>query len=134
MVSYHVPETPRVIVVKRRRGSAPLTRTVNCLWPGCGAELARDHPEPVCTCHINGAYRLPHDGQATNLLLHLLLAAYPRAVDLCGLLHCTAHELQAPLNRLRRQGHVISGARRGYVYEIAPYGDRGRRVVKKMKA
>ena len=122
----HHPTNPTVIV-SRRRCSATITRTVTCLWPGCGADLAHDHPGPVCTCHVDAGYRLPHDAAAAPLVLHLVVAAYPNAVDLCGVLHCTSHELQAPINRLRRRGYHIAGARRGYVYELALSGDQTRR-------
>jgi hypothetical protein len=125
---------PHVIIVRRRRTSATMTRTTHCLWPGCGAELAHDHDAAVCSCHVSSTYRLPHDPLATALVLHLIVAAYPDAVDLCGVLHCTAHELQAPLNRLRRAGYAILGARRGYVYELGLNGDQTRYGSARMKA
>lgn len=134
MVDYHQPEMPHVILVRRSRCSAPLTRQVHCLWPGCGAVLAHDHDAAVCDCHVSSTYRLPHDPLAAPLVLHLVVAAYPEAVDLCAVLHTTAHELQAPLNRLRRQGHRIYGARRGYVYELGLNGDRTRYGGGTMKA
>lgn len=59
-------------------------------------------------------------------MLHLLLAAYPDAVDLCAVLRATSREVQPVLNRLRRRGHVVDGARRGYVYVLPADGDRRR--------
>jgi hypothetical protein len=117
MVAQRRPAVPQAIVVKRGRRSAPLSRTPTCLWPGCAAQLAHDHPEPVCGCHVGPTYNLCHDKQAAATVLHLLIAAYPAAVDLCAVLRCTSDELKGPLGLLRRRGHRICGARRGYVYE-----------------
>lgn len=117
MVSLRAATVPRAIVVKRRRASSPLTRVPVCIWPGCDAVLARDHPQPVCSCHAHGQRVYHH--RSDRLVLHLLIAAYPAAIDLCGVLRCTSHELEATLKRLRRKGHTISGVRRGYVYEVS---------------
>lgn len=124
MVALRQPRGPERIVVKRARASVMLSRQPVCLWPGCGAALAGDHDKPVCGCHVRSSYRLPHDKRAAALVLHLLLAAYPGAVDLCAVLHATSHELEPILKRLRRRGHLIRGARRGYVYGIEEDGDR----------
>ena len=110
---------PVTIATQRPRRSAPLARPPRCLWPGCGARLAHDHGAQVCAHHVRPSYVIAHDRRAAAIVLHLLLAAFPDAVDLCGVLRCTSHELQAPVNLLRRRGHVITGARRGYVYELA---------------
>jgi hypothetical protein len=119
MVELHTHQPARLIVVKpaRSRRSAPLSRAPSCLWPGCNAHLAGDHSGPVCSCHAAPAKRIPHH-RSDRLVLHLLLSAYPEAVDLCAVLHCTSHELEPTLKRLRRRCHVIVGARRGYVYEV----------------
>lgn len=124
MVDYHRPPHPQPIVARRGRQSSSLARRPVCLWPGCTTPLASDHDDPVCGCHVSSGYRVAHDGDARHLVLHLLLAAYPEAVDLCSVLRCTSHELQAPLNWLRRRGHCIAGARRGYRYELPASGDR----------
>lgn len=115
MVKIHAPTAPQLLVVKRRR-SVPLARRRTCLWPGCNANLATDHDLPVCGCHRDA--RIPHH-RNDRLVLHLLFAAFPAAIDLCGVLRCTSHELEPTLKRLRRRGHVVAGARRGYVYEMA---------------
>lgn len=115
MVKLHAPATPELLIVKRRR-SSPLARRPSCLWPGCGARLAADHDLPVCGCHRDP--RVPYH-RSDHLVLHLLLAAFPAAVDLCCVLRCTSHELEPTLKRLRRRGHVVAGARRGYVYEVS---------------
>lgn len=118
MVKLRSPVRPESIVVKpaRRRRSARLLRAPQCIWPGCEARLAHDHDSPVCSWHVDP--RIPHH-RSDRLVLHLLLAAYPSAVDLCDVLRCTSHQLEPTLRRLRRRGHVIVGARRGYVYELA---------------
>ena len=135
MVALHQQHPAQRIVVKRGRRKSVLARPPSCLWPGCGATLAHDHDAPVCGCHVRPSYNLSHDKHAPATVLHLVLAAYPSAIDLCGVLRCTSHQLQAPLDLLRRRGHTISGARRGYVYEPAfPNGDRPRRGVRKVKA
>lgn len=135
MVGFHTPERPRAIVVKRGRRSSLLTRTSACLWPGCRAALAHDHTAPVCGCHVKASYNLSHDKRAAWLVLHLLVAAYPEAVDLCGVLHCTSSQLEVRLRYLRRRGHHIVGARRGYVYEPAvENGDRRHRGSRTVKA
>jgi hypothetical protein len=117
VVKLRTPSRPRAIIVKpARRRSCALTREPRCIWPGCGAVLARDHELPVCGCHLDP--RVPHH-RSDRLVLHLLLASFPCAVDLCMVLRCTSHELEPTLKRLRRRGHEIIGARRGYVYDVA---------------
>ena len=117
MVKLRTPTVQRATVIKpaRHRRSSPLSREPHCLWPGCGANLAHDHDGQVCGCHPDP--RIPYH-RDDRIVLHLLLAAYPEAADLCGILRCTHHEVQTTIRRLRRRGHVIEGARRGYVYEV----------------
>jgi hypothetical protein len=117
MVKLRRPSVPESIVVKpaRRRRSAAVLRAPQCIWPDCHAQLAHDHEGPICGCHVDR--RIPHH-RSDRLVLHLLLAAYPCAIDLCTVLHCSSHELEATLRRLKRRGHAIAGARRGYVYEL----------------
>ena len=120
MVKLRQPATPRLIVVKRgRRSCTPLSRSPACLWPGCSARLASDHDAQVCACHVSAAYNPHHDPGLHLLILHLLTAAYPEAVDLCAVLHCTSGDLRAAIEWLRRRGVAIAGARRGYALELA---------------
>lgn len=76
-------------------------------------------------------YCLRADPQGTNLVLHLLLAAYPSAVDLCAALHTADHDaVKDRVRYLRRHGHRIRGLAKGYVYEIAPERSRRAAIVK----
>lgn len=130
----HAPVVPRGIVVKRGRRSAAIARRPVCLWPGCKVRLASDHDDPVCAHHVGPAYNPRHDAGLPALIRHLVIAAYPDAVDLCALLRCDRHDIEPCLRWLRRRGWTIVGARRGYVYEpVALNGDRlsrGRHTVK----
>lgn len=134
MVDYHRAVTPRAIVVKRGRRSAAIARRPVCLWPGCKVRLASDHDDPVCAHHVGPAYNPRHDAGLPTLIRHLVIAAYPDAVDLCAVLRCESHDLEAALKWLRRRDCKIIGARRGYVYELSPLSvdrpSRGRHTVK----
>ena len=136
MVGFHTPERPRALIIKRGRRSSLLTRTPTCLWPGCYAALAHDHAAPICGCHVKPTYNLSHDRSAENLVLHLLLAAYPDAVDLCGVLHCSSRKVERPIRCLRNVGHEIVGTHRGYVYVPPRFKscDRGRPRARTVKA
>lgn len=133
MVDYHRAVTPRAIVVKRGRRSAAIARRPVCIWPGCNVRLASDHDDAVCAHHVAPGYNPRHDASLPGLLLHLVLAAYPDAVDLCGVLRCESHDIEAALKLLRRREWTIVGARRGYVYDPAGV-DRPRRRAVTVKA
>jgi hypothetical protein len=63
-------------------------------------------------------------------VLHLLTAAYPAAIDLCAVLHCTSDEVKTIVRLLRRwlpEGCTVMGTGRGYVYEIPTGPAIGRR-------
>lgn len=123
MVKLHRAEVPSVIPVKRPRRSSLLTRTPVCLWPGCGAALAHDHDRPVCGCHVSPRYNPRHDRDLAAKIRHIVLAAYPAAVDLCVVFRCSSGDLQAAIRYLNRRreslGGRIVGARRGYVFQPA---------------
>jgi hypothetical protein len=88
----------------------------------------------VCGHHVKPTYRLPQDKRANALVLHLLLAAYPAAVDLCTVLRASSHEVEDRVKFLRRRGHGIAGARRGYVYQPPQANaDRPRRAGRTVK-
>lgn len=121
-----------------RRRSCPTTRTPVCLWPGCGARLATDHDRPVCDCHVAPGYNPRHDPRVHALVRHLVVAAYPEAVDLCAVLKATSRQVQDVVRYLNRRpeslGGVIVGARRGYVLELGEVAVRPRRLRSKVKA
>lgn len=120
MVKLRPPTVTRGVVIKpaRRRRSASLTREPVCIWPGCDANLARDHDSPVCGCHVKSTYNPHHDPHLPELIQHLVTAAYPRAVDLCAVLRCVSDDIRPSLDYLRRREISIVGARRGYVLEL----------------
>lgn len=93
------------------------TRPQRCTWPGCRAVLAHDNPSPVCSCHV-ARYRLEHDRNGNELVLHLLLSAYPDAVDLTVVLHATPEAVKNRVRYLRRRGYAITGLAHGYRLEL----------------
>ena len=120
---------PAPVARRPLRTTVP-TRTPICLWPGCDCDLASDHDSPVCHWHVKPAYNVCHDKHAAQLVLHLLIAAYPASLDLCAVLHCTPDEVKPIVRLLRRwlpEGCTVSGTPRGYVYEIPTGPEIGRR-------
>lgn len=98
-------------------GKVSYARPQRCNWPGCRAVLAHDHGSPVCSCHV-ARYRLEHDRNGNELVLHLLLSAYPDAVDLTVVLHATPEAVKNRVRYLRRRGYAITGLAHGYRLEL----------------
>lgn len=126
-------DQPRSIPPSRRR-SCSVTRTQTCIWPGCSARLAHDHALPVCSCHVAARYNPRHDPRVHQLVRHLVVAAYPEAVDLCAILRTDSHAVTDIVRYLNRRpesllgcGRIV-GARRGYVLELGEIAARPRRV------
>jgi hypothetical protein len=105
----------RGTLIKSGKPRPRYTRPQRCIWPGCRATLSHDHDSPVCSCHLHG-YRLEHDRAGVRLVLHLLLAAYPDAIDLSELLGASPGVVKARVNYLRRRGHHVTGLHHGYAY------------------
>jgi len=123
MVDLHRPSHPQPIVVKPRKPRPQYTRAVRCLWPGCGARLAKDHLSPVCTCHLH-RYELKHDNDehAAWLVRHLLVAAYPDAIDISAVLRAHPDDVKRIMRRVRAKalmiGDRVTGLGRGYLYVV----------------
>ena len=128
----------RGTLIKSVKQRPCFARPQRCLWPGCRATLSHDHGSPVCSCHLHG-YRLEHDPNGHALILHLLQAAYPDAIDLTAMLGARASDVRDRVNYLRRRGWDVSGLAHGYRLEqmdpeqFAPQVKRGRRIVKTRK-
>lgn len=112
----------RGTVVKAGKPRPRYTRPQRCIWPGCRAALSHDHDSPVCSCHLHG-YRLEHDPNASGLVLHLLIAAYPDALNLTALLGASKDVVRGRINWLRRrlpEGHAINSSPHGHGYWYEP--------------
>lgn len=83
----------------------------------CGALLAADNPDSICSAHrrLTG-YRPEHDPALDEKLLALLEHAPSAGLDLCAALGTDHHKaVHQGVVRLRKAGHVIEGLRpRGY--------------------
>lgn len=86
----------------------------------CGAVLARDNPDPVCTCHDRADYRLRHDGETRSRALEALLVAYPQPCDLGAALRTADVDgLNLVVRGLRRRGFPIASVA-PRTYRLAP--------------
>lgn len=121
MVRQRRSEILRGTVVKPARTRPHYIRPQKCIWPGCRATLPHDHNRPICSCHTKH-YRLEHDPCANELVLHLLLAAFPDAINLTALLGAHKNTVRDRIYYLRRRGHVIGSSSHGhgYWYEAPP--------------
>jgi len=117
MVMRRQPQYSQPVVVKPARPRARYLRSPRCIWPGCNAILAHDHDSPICSCHVT-SYNLAHDKDSADLVLHLLVAAYPFAVDLSSALRARPAVVKYRVQYLRRRGHTIAGCAHGYLYEL----------------
>ena len=125
MVRPRRAETIGGTIATSARRRPKYSRPQRCLWPSCGAVLPHDHPSPICSCHTEG-YRLEHDKHATELVLHLLLAAYPDAINLTAVLGASKNSVRDRIYYLRRRGHIIGSSPHGhgYWYEAPPNASR----------
>lgn len=117
-------------VVKRVRQRPRYARPRVCLWPGCGAELSHDHHEPICSCHVVGNYTLQHDPRSHDLVLHLLVAAYPEAIDLTHILRTSGIAVRNCVAYWRRRHWPIRGSRAGHGYWLELGEDTSRRTLR----
>lgn len=83
----------------------------------CGAYLARDNRDELCSCHpyLTGYDPRADPGLDERLLVHLR-HAFPHSIDLCAALGTDKHKaVNQGIVRLRRLGFAIAGLRpRGY--------------------
>lgn len=135
MVRQRRAEILRGTVVKPAKTRPHYARPQKCIWPGCRALLPHDHASPICSCHTQG-YRLEHDPHASELVLHLLLAAYPDAINLTTVLGASKSAVLTRVRFLRRRGHAICGSPQGhgYWYEAQPNGCRRTAAPRTVKA
>jgi hypothetical protein len=110
----HISATRDLARRPRRRSRVPKPGRI---CARCGAMLALDNPEPICSAHrrLTG-YRPEHDPELDEKLLALLEAAPPAGIDLCAALGTDNHKcVHQGVTRLRKAGHPIIGLRpRGY--------------------
>ena len=131
MVEPQHPGSLTGTVASAARPRPPFARPQRCLWPGCRAVLPHDHDCPVCSCHLYG-YRLEHDPHANDLVLHMLLAAYPDALNLTKLLGARYIDVRTRVAYLRRHMGgscwTVKGSTKGHGYWVAQIENTSRRA------